>query len=170
MSLYLWYADISTILHIYHCIMVKYLTFTSKENIIYMYLLMLFCFITVLHSPQALIHYIKVLSSIYNYHTLNIITQIICFSSCLKIAGPRVGPGPALTRPRPWGPGSGPAKNQPALAWPGPWTVYVLSAGWSKAGAFPEFCVCQLTCSRCNIFCTSAYLLCTHSIFQIQLT
>src|SRR5882672_10605186 len=62
-----------------------------------MYLLVLLCFITVLHSPEALIHCIRVLSSIYNCYISNIITQIICFSSCLKIAGPRVGPGPAPT-------------------------------------------------------------------------
>src|SRR5882672_7404704 len=100
--------------------MVKYLTFTSKEKIIYMYLLVLLCFITVLHSPEALIHCIRVLSSIYNCYISNIITQIICFSSCLKIAGPRVGPGPALTlRARVRA-----SKNQPALARPGPWTVY----------------------------------------------
>ena len=91
----------STILHIYHCIMVKYLSFTLKANIIYMYLLVLLSFITILHSPEALINCIRVLSSIYNCYISNIISQIICFSSCLKIAGPRVGPDPALTRPRP---------------------------------------------------------------------
>ena len=78
----------STILHIYHCIMVKYLTFSSQEIIIYMYLLELLCFITVFHSLEALIHCIKVLYSIYNYCISSIVTQIICFSSCLKIAGP----------------------------------------------------------------------------------
>jgi hypothetical protein len=61
----------------------------------YMYLLVLLCFITVLHSPEASIHCIKVLSSMYNYYISNIITQIICFSSCLKIAGPGVSPDPA---------------------------------------------------------------------------
>jgi hypothetical protein len=99
--------------------MVKYLTFTSKENIIYMYLLVLSCFVTVLHSPEVFIHCIRVLSSIYNYYISNISTQIICFASCLKISGPGVGPDPALTlRARVRA-----SKNQPApgqcspLAW-----------------------------------------------------
>ena len=52
--------------------------------------------ITVLYSPEALIHCIKVLSSIYNCYILNIITYIICFSTYLKIVGPRVSPGLAL--------------------------------------------------------------------------
>ena len=74
--------------------------------------------ITVLYSPEALIHCIKVLSSIYNCYILNIITYIICFSTYLKIVGPRVGPGLALTRPDPGGPGPGPAKI--SRPWPGP--------------------------------------------------
>ena len=118
LSLYLWYINIfdySAHLPLY-CSQI--LDFYIKENIIYMYLLGLLCFITVLHSPEALIHCIRVLSSIYKCYTSNIISQIICFSSCLKISGPRVGPDPALTRPRPWGPGSGPAKI--SRPWPGP--------------------------------------------------
>ena len=60
---------------------------------------LLFCFITVLYSPEALINSIIVYSSIYNCYISNIITYIIYFSTYLKIGGPGVGPGPALTRP-----------------------------------------------------------------------
>ncbi len=92
--------------------------FFIKENINYLYLYWQFNSIIVLYSLEALIHCITVLYSIYNCYIINIIAYITCFLTFLKIVGPRVGPGPALTRPRPWGPGSGPAKI--SRPWPGP--------------------------------------------------
>lgn len=97
--------------------MVKYMSLTSKEIKIYMYLLVIFCFITVFHSPEALIHCIRVLSSVYNCYISKINTQIIYFSSCLNIAGPRVDPER---------PGPEPAKiSQP---WPGQYEFVSTSA------------------------------------------